>query len=227
MKTILSLLFGLLIIATATAQEKSIDVLYLKNGSIIKGEIIEQVPGVSLKIQTADGSVFVYKMEDIERITREFAPIKNSSASPAPSKLRSMIDIGYAVKMGNFGMDRIKLHITNGARLGKNVSLGSGVGLHYYHVDEVLLIPVYANLHINFIDGPASPYISFSGGYTFNTKNDFKGEGLYLNPVAGVSFKAGQRTMINIGVGYDIQSIRFVHGRDNSGALSFMIGISN
>jgi len=48
-----------------------VDVVYLKNGSIISGSIIEQVPNENLKIQTKDGSVFVYPMSDISRITKE------------------------------------------------------------------------------------------------------------------------------------------------------------
>jgi hypothetical protein len=48
-----------------------VDVVYLKNGSIIVGSIIEQVPNENLKIQTKDGSVFVYSMSDIARITKE------------------------------------------------------------------------------------------------------------------------------------------------------------
>jgi hypothetical protein len=47
------------------------DFLYLKNGSVIKGQIVEQVIGSTVKIQTLDGSQFVYKIEDIEKITRE------------------------------------------------------------------------------------------------------------------------------------------------------------
>jgi Flp pilus assembly protein TadB len=47
------------------------DVIYLKDGSILKGTIIEQIPNVSLKIQTGDGSVFFHKMENIEKITKE------------------------------------------------------------------------------------------------------------------------------------------------------------
>lgn len=47
------------------------DVVYLKNGSVIKGVVVEQVPGVSLKIRTSDGSVFFYKMEDVEKMTKE------------------------------------------------------------------------------------------------------------------------------------------------------------
>ncbi len=50
---------------------KYIDVIYTKNGSIIKGIIIEQIPNVQAKIQTKDGSVFVYKYEEIEKFTKE------------------------------------------------------------------------------------------------------------------------------------------------------------
>ena len=50
---------------------QTLDVVYLKNGGRLQGEIIEQIPNVSIKIQTKDGNVFVYKIEEIEKITRE------------------------------------------------------------------------------------------------------------------------------------------------------------
>ena len=49
------------------------DVVYLKNGSIIRGIIIEQVLNKSLKVQTKDGNVFVYNVADVEKITKEQA----------------------------------------------------------------------------------------------------------------------------------------------------------
>jgi hypothetical protein len=52
-----------------------VDVVYLKNGSIIKGMIIEQVPNVSLKIQTRDESVFVYKMDEVQKMTKELSKL--------------------------------------------------------------------------------------------------------------------------------------------------------
>lgn len=58
------------------------DVVYLKNGSIIRGIIIEQIPGQSLKIRIADGSVFVYQMSDVERITKE------KPVTSVPTKVR-------------------------------------------------------------------------------------------------------------------------------------------
>jgi len=39
------------------------DIVYLKNGSVIRGTILEMIPGVTIKIVTADRSVFIYKME--------------------------------------------------------------------------------------------------------------------------------------------------------------------
>lgn len=48
-----------------------VDVLYLKNGSIIKGSVVEHIIGSTLKIQTQDGSIFVYKEDEIDKLLRE------------------------------------------------------------------------------------------------------------------------------------------------------------
>jgi hypothetical protein len=62
------------------AQEMQ-DVVYLRDGSVIRGTIVEQVPGVSLLIQTVDGNRFRYMLDQIERIARE--PSTTLSARPA------------------------------------------------------------------------------------------------------------------------------------------------
>ncbi len=47
------------------------DVVYLKNGSIIKGEILQVVPNEKIKLKTADGSIFVFKMEEVLKVDKE------------------------------------------------------------------------------------------------------------------------------------------------------------
>lgn len=47
------------------------DVVYLKNGSIIKGELVEVIPDEQVKIKTSDGSLFVYKMSEVSKIEKE------------------------------------------------------------------------------------------------------------------------------------------------------------
>lgn len=73
-------LFLVCVVSTmfASAQSDWKEVVYLKNGSIVRGVIIEQVPNVSLKIQTADGSLFVFDFADVEKITKELAVSPNS-----------------------------------------------------------------------------------------------------------------------------------------------------
>ena len=73
------------------AQGNYIDVIYLKNGSVIKGIIVEQVPNVSLKIQTADGSLFVYKISEVEKMTKESTGRINST-NQQPNNLSNNIN---------------------------------------------------------------------------------------------------------------------------------------
>ena len=68
----LFVLFAILVSGFAIfAQSEMRDVVYLKNGSVVKGTIIEQVIGESLRIDTPEGSIFFYKMDEIEKIGKE------------------------------------------------------------------------------------------------------------------------------------------------------------
>lgn len=67
----MKILLILLITTYSFGQTQNRDVVYLKNGSIIKGKITEMNPSKNLKIQTDDGSLFVYKMNEIEKMEKE------------------------------------------------------------------------------------------------------------------------------------------------------------
>ena len=49
------------------------DEIYLKNGGLIKGKIIKMTLGESYKIQTEDGSIFVYSEDEIKTIKYDTA----------------------------------------------------------------------------------------------------------------------------------------------------------
>ena len=53
------------------AQEGMDDVVYLKNGNVYRGIIIEQVPGESIKVKTIGGNVFSVMIADLQKITKE------------------------------------------------------------------------------------------------------------------------------------------------------------
>ncbi len=63
------------------------EVVYLNNGSIIRGIIIEFVPSQTIKIQSREGNIFVYNLSEIQKITKEFKvetklPIISNTVSP-------------------------------------------------------------------------------------------------------------------------------------------------
>ena len=68
---VLAFLLTALVMHSPLLAQKIEDVIHLKNGETVRGTIIEQIPGESLKIQTADGSVFVYTIYEIAEISRE------------------------------------------------------------------------------------------------------------------------------------------------------------
>jgi len=235
-KQFLVLFSFVLISAFAFAQSNFQDVVYLKNGSIIRGIIIEQRPNQSIKIETADRSVFVYQMDEIEKLTKEpFRGQSNNKSANLKSGYKGIIEAGYQFKVGNFGMDRVHLNIINGYQVNPYFSFGFGTGLRYYLDAEAILIPVFVHFRTSFIDKIVSPYLSLGVGYSFDATNDFNGVGFLLNPAIGVRFKVSGKTALHVGVGYEMQRMKFFYYdgyylfdafTENSGAISLVLGIS-
>ena len=57
-------------IHSLTAHQNMTEIVYLKNGSVIKCIVIEQNLGKNIKIQTSDGSIYVYTYDQIEKIEK-------------------------------------------------------------------------------------------------------------------------------------------------------------
>ena len=61
------------------AQQNPQDTIYLKNGSTVRGTIIEQVSNKYVKIKTIDNIVFVFQTDEIEKISLKPIPIIQKS----------------------------------------------------------------------------------------------------------------------------------------------------
>ncbi len=84
------------------------DIVELKNGSIIKGIIIEQIPNEQIKIELLGGSVLIYKMDEISKIKKEI--IKNKGLNTR-DKGYIGINLGLSMHTGE------SLGFPNGATL--------------------------------------------------------------------------------------------------------------
>ena len=69
MKTKILTIFILLTTTTIFAQQNQVDTIYLRNGTIVQGSVIE--PDVQIKIKSTDGSTFVFPINDIEAIVTD------------------------------------------------------------------------------------------------------------------------------------------------------------
>ena len=79
--------------ATVSAQQME-DVIHLRDGSVVRGTIIEHVPGESLKIQAVGGEVFLYAMEEIAAMAREPAVRGGASVGAASGALAPEAEAG-------------------------------------------------------------------------------------------------------------------------------------
>lgn len=207
----------LLVLAQLCSAQQTVEVVHLKNGSMIKGMIIEQVPNESIKIQTSDGSVFVYQMSEVEKITKEVVLEKSTgsvSKIAAPldrdrSGYVNVTELSYGIGMGDYSGtatlggssydfqdanndNYVRLTTANGiGLLDGMLSVGIGVGLEYYLNSEAMQLPIYADIRLMPISGDFSPSIILQGGYSVSIQES---GGAVNNVVAsgnGLEFAGG------------------------------------
>lgn len=80
------------------AQSKYQDVVYLKNGSILRGVIIELIPEETVTIEIIGNNVFVFRMEEVEKIVKELPPKNKVEVDPSFRK-RGYFGSSFGVSM--------------------------------------------------------------------------------------------------------------------------------
>ena len=213
-------------IATSVAQNVQ-EIVYLKNGSVVRGVVVEQVPGVSLKIQTSDGSIFAYQMSEVVKITKESTKNKNGNTlnlnnnSGNESGYKGFIDLGYTIGVGDFGIDRLELSTSHGCQFNPYLYVGAGVAANYYFDAEVIGMPIFAHVRGNILNNSISPYVDFRIGYS--PLEDV--QGLYMAPSIGCKIKS-----FNVSLGYVMQKAKYYdyyyddEGSENCGGFSLKVG---
>ena len=86
MKPVFTILFLLLTAAEVPAQQKTADMVYLKNGEQYAGEIISYQQGENLVLRRPDGEKLVINDADIARIVQGTAWLKEDREAIAPWK---------------------------------------------------------------------------------------------------------------------------------------------
>lgn len=235
----LLLLVALCCFCAGVASAQMIEIVHLKNGSQIRGIITEQVPNKHLKIQTSDGSIFVYSYDEIEKISKEMTQQRNAykygqngfGRQQINSSFRphyeGSVDAGYSICVGAIdGTGRINVSTSHGCRLIPYLYVGAGAGFDYYHTPTPsgYGIPIFADFRGYFTQQTLKPFLNFRIGYSLGDV-----EGLYFSPSAGINFKK-----LDVSLGYTYQKadiifydayLGFITGKANIGAVTIKVGV--
>jgi hypothetical protein len=161
----LLLLFSSSILSAQTLADYE-EVVYLKNGSIIRGVIIEQIPGKSLKIQTKDRNVFVYQMDEIEKIAKEVIPGNAGGSHSDNRKAKGFelyIDEGIAVWVPNDPYPTNMITVTPGYKFNRYVFLGLSTGL--IARKGFVSVPAFVDLRLTLTKTKVAPLMQLNVGY--------------------------------------------------------------
>ena len=197
------------------AQNAKERIVYLKDGSVVKGIIIEQITNESLKIQTIDGSVYSFLIDDIEKVAKgNLQPDNLDITRWTPSDIsgyRGFADIGYTAGIGDVThrIDRAEFVTSHGYQFNPHLFLGAGAGIHYYfdnpgHRTETLMVPCFADFRWTMLNRRASPLLGVKAGYSLGTNDNFDG-GSYLALFLGAKFMISNKSEINFSASYSIQ----------------------
>jgi hypothetical protein len=179
----------------ADAQHKE-DVVYLKNGSVIHGSLIEVLPNESVKIQTADRNIFVFKMEEVNKILTENSDSGRVKMKPFSFEVSAdyMVGIGqqsnyYSTSSGyrfsrndNAGWNYF---ITGSYRVNPNFAFGLGAGYQTLSgpvndLPKTEFIPTFFHMKSLFSTrGKVLPGFSLNIGYEFGLTKEHHEENYY------------------------------------------------
>ena len=198
-------LLSLTMTAFLFSQVQYQDVVYLKNGGITKGLIIEQVLGKSIKIETADGNTFVFTYEEIEKIAKEIMP--EAQFQPEGYLNTTLLGVSSGEAGSFFAVNTI-----NGEQIGRYFSVGLGIGYEDTPNDGYG-IPLFLDFRGYLLSGQISPFILGNAGYSLIKVRDISGfdkGGFMLNAGAGVRVTLSPTVAFIIEASYRLQKAKEV-----------------
>ena len=229
----------ILLTATAVRAQEYRDVVFLKNGSVIKGFYKELYPSDSLRMETIDGGVLVCAFTDIERIAKERTKIYVVNTQEAdmlpprvwrPKGYIGSVEYGRDINSSDSHIVITSMFTVHGYQFNPYFYFGLGFGIQHmeYEAEGLKLsftestIPLFADMKIHLLKTRIAPFVDGRLGYSVK---GFKG--FYLNPSAGVSFGISPRTGGYLGLGYSFQKLK---GNDESDrtrleGMSFRVGL--
>jgi len=178
----------------AKTQVPSNNKIYLKNGSVLVGKIIEYQPKDSVVFQIQDGKTMTFPANLVKKVKMysESEVAKMYSFRQNTFYTRSQLSVLY--KKDNSG---ISFSQSVGYQFRHWLAVGAGVGIDNYRLEQGNnLMPVFIELRTFLLKQNLSPYFSLRVGHSFAFEDksigqtEAKGD-YFINPTIGYRLGTG------------------------------------
>ncbi|MCI5083664.1 MAG: hypothetical protein MRY78_18345 [Saprospiraceae bacterium] len=217
------------------------DVVYLLNGSVFKGKILEYEKGAVLLLELEGGSVVEIEDSEIDKVVQEAVEIeeKEKKQSNTSKYSKPKEDRVYQFKENGIynaiyfsssnGQANGELQVGIGAhnvfgyQFNRWFGLGFGVGVDSYSFqDGETLFPVFLEARGYFKKSWSTLFYSMNAGYGFATTNEEEqiieaDGGLMFHPCVGYRFGANKDANVLIDFGYKFQWASFTRQLEFTG----------
>ncbi|WNJ16029.1 hypothetical protein [Pontibacter sp. G13] len=201
----------------AQFQSQTEHVVLLKNGSVLRGNIVEQVVGSHIVLRIPIDGDFTFQQHEIQKITveanrfRRFKPKYKKAFIPyqyPEGPMFSMISGSIAFKNGEFGPEMVpNMQVEAGLHINKWFNPGLGFGISPYPPGNIF--PIFLSNHGFLNYRPKSIYYHFQGGYGFATAPDpeyFEYRALWnIEASVGIAIFSAKKSAWILSVGYHAQ----------------------
>lgn len=244
MKKAIGIILFVLISVSIFSQSNLQDVVYLKNGSIIRGIIIEQIPNKSIKIQTADKSVFVYKLDEIEKITKEENTVNKKSRTNESKKGFIGLDVGANLPIGKFADENdgaaktgFQINLINfGYLFSNNIGITAtwfGASNPIESLDKdylwshggLLVGPLFSFPVSDYIEWDIKPMIGLSWASVTNLDIE-TAKSFAFNIGTGFRFNVSHLIALTLGIDYTSAKFKWDIGEQSMGTLAIKGGFA-
>ena len=230
MKTILLTLLMVFSAIAAFGQDK-IDVVYLKDGRVIKGSIIKPLDANGVQIMTTESDVYTFSAAEVSRVTREEIQhdnLRNKVFVHDGKGFTNITTLGYGFGIGSVGdanneEDYFALHTVNGFHINRMISLGLGLGVEGYGDYE--LIPLYADIRVYPSLTEWAPFFYGDLGYGLGVLEKGVDGGLMAGLGGGIQRSVNPNLALVASIGYRYQENTIGTTDLNASYLQLSVGV--
>lgn len=196
-QALLLIIFAILCWVEVSAQQILEDVLYLNNGSIIRGKIIQNAND-TLKIETCGRNLLVFKSSEIKKTTMELkqASKQEFRDSFAPTNQKGIYSFTtFGLLIGSNTPPTFSFQTSAGYNFNNFIGLALGLGIEKLQTE---IVPVFISFKSNLSEKANSPIFTCHVGYSFPLSKEKKNDNLYGNP--DYQYEGGVNVGFDLGI---------------------------